>query len=99
MEGTSLPGEVHDLSFPSGVANPMSQRGRSSLAIGSQPINLTQVLKLAGWVMSGGEAKSLIADGQVRVNGEVELRKRRQMKAGDLVTLEDGPSIELCSGD
>jgi ribosome-associated protein len=99
VEGASLPGEAHDLSFPSGVAKLMSQPGRSSLAIGSRPINLTQVLKRAGWVMSGGEAKSLIADGQVRVNGEVELRKRRQMKAGDLVTLEDGPSVELRSGD
>ena len=45
--------------------------------------------------MSGGEAKSLIADGHVRVNGEVELRKRRQMKAGDVVSLEDGPTVEL----
>jgi ribosome-associated protein len=77
----------------------MSQPGRSSLVIGTQPINLTQVLKLAGWVISGGEAKSLIAAGQVRVNGEVELRKRRKMKAGDIVTLEDGPTVELQGGD
>jgi len=77
----------------------MNERAPSSLVIGTRPINLTQVLKLAGWVMSGGEAKSLIADGQVRVNGEVELRKRRQMNAGDVVTLEDGPSVELRSGD
>ena len=73
----------------------MSRPDRESLAIGSRPINLTQVLKLAGWAMSGGEAKSLIADGHVRVNGDVELRKRRQMKAGDVVCLEDGPTVEL----
>jgi ribosome-associated protein len=73
----------------------MSQPARESLVIGSRPINLTQVLKLAGLAMSGGEAKSLIADGQVRVNGDVELRKRRQMKAGDVVALEDGPTVEL----
>jgi ribosome-associated protein len=77
----------------------MSQPARSPLVIGRQPINLTQVLKLAGWVMSGGEAKSLIAAGQVRVNGEVELRKRRQMKAGDLVALADGPTVELRGED
>jgi ribosome-associated protein len=68
------------------------------LPIGSRPINLTQVLKLAGCVMSGGEAKGLIATGQVRVNGEVELRKRRQMQAGDVVSLQDGPSIVLRGG-
>ncbi len=73
----------------------MSGPSSSPLEIGSQPINLTQVLKLAGWVMSGGEAKALIAAGQVRVNGEVELRKRRQMRVGDLVGLEDGPTVEL----
>jgi ribosome-associated protein len=73
----------------------MTRPASSPLDIGSRPINLTQVLKLAGWAMSGGEAKALIADGQVRVNGEVELRKRRQMRAGDLVSLEDGPTVEL----
>jgi ribosome-associated protein len=77
----------------------MSEPAHASLVIGTRPINLTQVLKLAGWVMSGGEAKSLIAAGQVRVNGDVELRKRRQMKAGDVVTLEGGPTAELHGGD
>ena len=49
------------------------------LSVGDTPINLTQVLKLANWVLNGGEAKALIAEGRVRVNGEVELRKRRKM--------------------
>ena len=65
------------------------------LNVGDRPINLTQVLKRAGWVMHGGEAKALIADGMVRVNGEVELRKRRQMTLGDTVHLQDGPSLVL----
>ena len=46
------------------------------LNVGEAPINLTQVLKLANWVLNGGEAKALIAEGRVRVNGEVEFRKR-----------------------
>ncbi|MBV8612122.1 MAG: RNA-binding S4 domain-containing protein [Singulisphaera sp.] len=58
-------------------------------------MNLTQVLKLAGWVLSGGEAKSLIAEGRVRVNGQVELRKRRKMAVGDVVELDGGPSLTL----
>ncbi|MGE3821318.1 MAG: RNA-binding S4 domain-containing protein [Isosphaeraceae bacterium] len=62
---------------------------------GKDPINLTQVLKLAGWAMTGGEAKSLIAEGRIRVNGEVELRKRRKMAIGDLVAMEGGPRVRL----
>jgi ribosome-associated protein len=68
------------------------------VSIGDRPINLTQVLKLAGCVQSGGEAKLAIAEGLVKVNGEVELRKRRQMKAGDTIALEDGPTIVLEGG-
>jgi ribosome-associated protein len=77
----------------------MNEPVRQTLTIGSEPINLTQVLKRAGWVQSGGEAKSLIAARQVLVNGDVELRKRRQMKAGDIVSIEDGSTIELRGGD
>lgn len=52
---------------------PSKPRGQV-VSIGDRPINLTQVLKLAGCVQSGGEAKMVIAEGLVRVNGEVELR-------------------------
>jgi len=65
------------------------------LSVGDAPINLTQVLKLAGLVMHGGEAKSWIADGRVKVNGEVELRKRRKMAIGDHVSIEGGPELVL----
>ena len=66
-----------------------------ALNVGEKPINLTQVLKRAGLVMHGGEAKALISEGMVRVNGEVETRKRRQMALGDVVELEGGPSVKL----
>ena len=46
-------------------------------------IRLGQLLKAAGVVDSGGEAKALIADGGVTVNGEVETRRGRQLHAGD----------------
>ena len=68
---------------------------REPLSVSDREINLTQVLKLANWVENGGQAKALIADGMVRVNGEVELRKRRQMSVGDVVELEGGPSLIL----
>jgi ribosome-associated protein len=66
-----------------------------TLNVGDRPINLTQVLKRAGWVENGGQAKALIAEGQVRVNGAVELRKRRQMAVGDVVQIPGGPPLRL----
>jgi ribosome-associated protein len=50
-------------------------------------IRLGQFLKLANLVESGGEAKPLIADGAVTVNGEVETRRGRQLVRGDVVSL------------
>jgi ribosome-associated protein len=66
-----------------------------TLNVGDREINLTQVLKRAGWVLSGGEAKLKIAEGQVRVNGAVEHRKRRKMVAGDTVEMEGRPPLIL----
>jgi ribosome-associated protein len=51
--------------------------------IRGETIRLGQLLKVAGIADSGGEAKTLIADGSVRVNGEVERRRGRQLHAGD----------------
>jgi ribosome-associated protein len=68
------------------------------LSVGERPINLTQVLKLAGWAENGGQAKALVAEGCVRVNGEIEYRKRRQMAVGDRVQLEGGLSLVLTDG-
>ena len=50
-------------------------------------IRLGQLLKAAGLVDSGGEVKALIADGAVTVNGEVETRRGRQLRHGDVVAL------------
>ena len=50
-------------------------------------IRLDQYLKLKGLVMSGGEAKFLIQDGQVRVNGEVDTRRSRKLRPGDRVSI------------
>ena len=48
-------------------------------------IRLGQLLKLAGIAQDGGEAKALLEDGHVHVNGEVELRRGRQLHPGDVV--------------
>ena len=55
--------------------------------IRDQSIRLGQFLKLANLVESGSEAKPVIADGLVRVNGDVETRRGRQLVLGDVVTL------------
>lgn len=48
-------------------------------------IHLDQFLKLTGLVGTGGQAKLVIQAGEVLVNGEVETRRRRQLKPGDIV--------------
>jgi ribosome-associated protein len=53
--------------------------------IRGEMIRLGQLLKVAGIVDSGGEAKTLIADGGVTVNGETETRRGRQLHAGDVL--------------
>ena len=57
------------------------------MKIDSDYIKLDSFLKAVNAVASGGEAKLLIADGEVRVNGEVELRRGRKLYPGDRVTL------------
>ena len=56
-----------------------------SIPIETEHIRLSQLLKLANVVMDGSEAKFRIAGKEVRVNGEVELRRGRKLKNGDLV--------------
>ena len=52
-------------------------------------IHLDQFLKAHGIVGTGGQAKMVIQDGQVLVNGEVETRRRRQLRDGDVVQFEE----------
>ena len=53
-------------------------------------IRLDQFLKLAGLVMTGGEAKTLIQTGMVKVNGRTEQRRGYQLKNEDRVMMPDG---------
>lgn len=57
--------------------------------ITSETIRLGQLLKLAGLVGSGSEAKDLLASAQVLVNGEPEDRRGRQLAPGDVVRVGD----------
>lgn len=55
------------------------------LEITEEPIELYKILKLENMVTSGGEAKYVITEGRVVVNGEVETRKRKKIFSGDIV--------------
>ena len=57
-------------------------------------IKLGQALKAAGLVESGVEAKLLIQDGQVKVNGQVEVQRGKKLVAGDIVEF-DGETIKI----
>ena len=57
--------------------------------ISKEPIELFKLLKFEGMAESGGEAKTVIAEGQVLVNGEVETRKRKQIVSGDVVEFRE----------
>ncbi|WP_204163905.1 RNA-binding S4 domain-containing protein [Nocardioides solisilvae] len=74
--------------------------------IRDESIRLGQFLKLANLVDHGAEAKPLVTGGQVLVNGEVELRRGRQLVVGDVVQLVDagsgdaaGQAVRVATGD
>lgn len=60
-----------------------------SIKITGDFIKLDALLKFANLVSSGGEAKILIADGQVLVNDEVCTQRGKKLRSGDRITLAD----------
>ena len=57
--------------------------------VSKEPVELYKILKFEGMVASGGEAKRVIAEGHVLVNGEVETRKRKKIVSGDTIEFAD----------
>jgi ribosome-associated protein len=57
-------------------------------------IKLGQALKAAGMVGSGVDAKYIIEDGLVSVNGQIEMQRGKKLRVGDVVTY-DGNSINI----
>jgi ribosome-associated protein len=60
--------------------------GMPDVPITGDGIRLGQFVKLSGLIDSGGEAKVRIAAGEVSVNGEVEVRRGRTLRRGDVVS-------------
>lgn len=66
------------------------------IEVSTQPIELYKVFKIANLVGGGGEAKHLIAEGYVAVNGELETRKRRKMYDGDFFEFNQEYYVVIC---
>ena len=71
-----------------------TQNDVQAVFVDALPIELHKLLKFENLVMSGGEAKQVIQNGLVRVNGEVELRRGRKLQLGDIVEFE-GVSLRV----
>ena len=65
------------------------------VAIGGDGIRLGQFVKFAGLLDSGGDVKEAIIDGFVTVNGDVDRRRGRQLRVGDIVSFEDR-TLRVC---
>ncbi len=69
----------------------------SMIKIKDEYIKLGQAMKLAGMVSSGIEAKVVIKDGEVTVNGEVEFQRGKKLYNGDVVSYHgETITIEQC---
>jgi ribosome-associated protein len=60
-----------------------------TVVITQEPVELFKLLKFEGLVGSGGEAKFVVSQGLVKLNGEVERQKRKKILAGDTVEFND----------
>lgn len=67
----------------------MSDSDKIIAELESEFVELYKILKFEGLAESGGYAKQVIADGLVSVNGEVETRKRKKIRAGDQIDFID----------
>lgn len=72
----------------------MAEPTPHDVPIRDESIRLGQFLKLADLIDNGAEARPLLMQGVVTVNGEVETRRGRQLVKGDVVTL-DGESVRV----
>ena len=62
---------------------------KHTFQLSKEYIQLNQLLKVMGWEMTGGEANVIIDAGLVKVNGEIEWRRRNKIYSGFEVSYED----------
>lgn len=67
----------------------MSEKRTFKLNDSSEYIELLQLLKAEQIAQTGGHAKIIVEEENVKVNNELELRKRRKLRKGDIIQIED----------
>lgn len=77
------------MTTPANRSDGGAPQGFRVVEVAREPVELYKVLKFEGMAGSGGEAKAAVAAGKVRVNGEVERQKRKQILAGDTIEFND----------
>ncbi len=70
----------------------------NDITITTEYIKLQDLLKLSGLTYTGGEAKVMVQEGLVRVNGEVCTMRGKKLHPGDTVTFE-GKTLRVCHAD
>jgi ribosome-associated protein len=68
-------------------AKPLNTANSREVVVREVPIELCQFIKFGGLSGSGGEAKQLISEGSVLLNGAIEKQKRKKLAVGDKVTV------------
>ncbi len=74
-----------------------NNQNEQHVAVKGDHITLGQLLKMAGIIGTGGEAKYYLSETVVQVNGEPEQRRGRKLRPGDLVIAPDSPPVRLTS--
>lgn len=68
-----------------------------SFALRTEYIDLLQLLKATGLCATGGEAKWAVEEERILVNGELEMRKRRKLRPGDVVEVDGQYRVDILS--
>lgn len=69
------------------------------VTINTEFIKLDQFLKWVGAVSSGAEAKFIISEGYIEIDGEMELRRGRKLYPGYVVSIDEGDDYQIVEED
>lgn len=76
----------------------MADQETNQIAVRGDHITLGQLLKVAGLLSTGGEARYFLQETSIKVNGAHENRRGRKLRPGDIVVVENHPPIHLTGG-